>query len=425
MLNIYRAVLFLALPVVVIRLLFRFFRSRQYVYRLPQRFGFKLNSKSSFKEGGIWIHAVSVGEVNAAVPLVKALQRDYPDKDILITTMTPTGSDRVEKNFNDEIHHCYLPYDYPGAVKRFLNTYKIGLAIVMETEIWPNFISECKYRSIPMMYVNVRMSKKSFLGYLKFKKLISPILKKVDNFAVQSVTDSERLVSLGADPDTVSVTGSIKFEIDVPASIQEAAQSVRRDLGWHRPVLIAGSTREGEESQILTAFETIKRDIPDLLLVIVPRHPERFQMVYKQCLRSGYSAVLRTQTTGQVDDDIDIYVGDTMGELSLLITSGDVAYIGGSLVPTGGHNLLEACAAGVPVVFGPHMFNFQEISNLVLEKGAGVQIMNQEELSDVVIKLVNDPILRDQYGSQGRELVEENKGALSKILNLLGKVLTE
>ncbi len=422
MLTLYRIALYIAFPVVLVRLIIRFSRNRQYINRLPQRFGFRLQSgNSSNCDNRIWIHAVSVGEVNAAIPLINALQKDYPDQQITITTMTPTGSDRVIKNFSHTVDHCYLPYDYPGAVKRFLNRLNPSMVIIMETEIWPNYIVECRYRNIPVVYANVRISKKSYQGYLRFKRLISPTLRKVDYFAVQSRTDSERLVSLGADQNCVEVTGSIKFELDVPASIMEAAQSVRRDLGCDRPVLVAGSTRDGEEVQVLSAFFEAKCAIPDLLLLLVPRHPERFRKVYRLCVRSKYKTVLRTQSSGVIDKDVDIYLGDTMGELSLLIAAGDIAYIGGSLVPAGGHNLLEACAASVAVIFGPHMFNFQEISDMVLEKGAGVQVMNTQELTEVIIRLVNDPVLRDQYGSHGKEFVDENKGALSRILKIVDR----
>ena len=424
MLTLYRIALYIAFPVVLIRLLMRISRSRRYIDRLLQRFGFGLQSGASGGYGNrIWIHAVSVGEVNAAIPLIHALQENYPDRPVTVTTMTPTGADTVARNFNHTVDHCYLPYDYPGAVKRFLNRLNPCMAIIMETEIWPNYIVECRYRDIPVIYANTRLSKKSWQGYVRFKKLISPILEKVDYFAVQTRADSERLVSLGVNQNRVRVTGSMKFELDIPASTLEAARSVRRNLGSDRPVLVAGSTREGEEAHVLKAFFDAKRAIPDLLLVLVPRHPERFRKVYRLCLRSEYKTILRTRSSGVIGSDVDIYVVDTMGELSLLIAAGDIAYIGGSLVPAGGHNLLEACAASVAVIFGPHMFNFQEISDRVLEKGAGVQIMNARELAEVIVRLVNDPVLRDQYGSHGKEFVDENKGALSGILKIVDRLI--
>ncbi len=405
-------------------MLIRATRSKRYLFNIPQRFGYNLPIPGAgFGTGdvelhyhGIWIHAVSVGEVNAAVPMVKNLLEIYPGKTITITTMTPTGSDRVKKIFEESVQHCYLPYDYPGAVKRFLNAVRPRLAMVMETEIWPNFISECHKRKIPMIYTNVRLSSRSQKGYLRFKNLFSPVLQKVSQFAVQASADADRLISIGANAESVEVTGSIKFETVLPASVTEVAQSVRRDLGWERPVWVAGSTHEGEDSQVIDAYLKARKEIKNLLLVLVPRHPERFSPVLKLCARYGCKTVLRTQSKSGIPADTEIYLADTMGDLILLIAASDIAFIGGSLVPTGGHNLLEACAAGVTVIFGPHMFNFQEISDLVLSKGAGVQVLDSDELSDVVIKLIQDPVIRDQYGTEGKKLVEENKGALEKIL---------
>ena len=282
---------------VLIRLIIRVSRSRQYINRLPQRFGFGLQSGGTEGfDNRIWIHAVSVGEVNAAIPLINALQTDYPGRQITITTMTPTGSDRVVKNFNHTVDHCYLPYDYPGAVKRFLNRLNPCMAIIMETEIWPNYIVECRYRNIPVIYANVRLSKKSYQGYLRFKKLISPILGKVDYFAVQTHADSERLVNLGADQNCVKVTGSMKFELDIPASTLEAAQSVRRDLGFDRPVLVAGSTREGEEVHVLRAFSDAKTHDPRFAAGIGAKTPGT--------LSEGVQTLFAVEIQNRVKDSI-------------------------------------------------------------------------------------------------------------------------
>ncbi len=438
MLTLYRIALYLVLPAVIVRLLYRACRNHQYLNKIPQRFGFNLhlpevnlpdpeNNPTGDRLDGIWIHAVSVGEVNATVPLVRNLLERFAGSKITITTMTPTGSERVLKAFGDSVQHCYLPYDYPGAVKRFLNAVRPQLAMIMETEIWPNLIAECHRRQIPMIYTNVRLSSRSHQAYLRFRKLFSPTLKKVSQFAVQSKADAERLIDIGAAADTVEVTGNIKFEMELPASIGEAAQSVRRNLGKERSIWVAGSTHEGEESQVIEAYLHAKKEINDLLLVLVPRHPERFSSVFKLATNYQCKTALRSesgsQSTAGISPDTDIYIADTMGDLPLLIVAADVVFIGGSLVPTGGHNLLEACAAGVAVIFGPHTFNFQEISELVLSKGAGVQVMDSDELCDVVVKLLNDPTMRDQYGLAGRELIEENKGALAKISSMIDKHL--
>ena len=421
MLTIYRLFLYAIFPVVILKLLFRAIRNHQYFARIPQRFGFNLlrpESRPSAR-GGIWVHAVSVGEVNAAVPLINEMIAIWPGKPVTVTTMTPTGSERVQQVLGDRVFHCYLPYDYPGAMKRFLNTVRPDVGMVMETEIWPNMISECHRRKIPLIYTNVRMSARSYRGYQRFRVFFREIFNKVDQFAVQAKMDAGRLVDLGVDEQKIRVTGNIKFEVVLPASTQEASQSVRRDLGWERPVWVVGSTHDGEETRILEAFADARKEIPDLLMVLVPRHPERFAAVFRLCTRHGYRTVLRSQHHTKVSADTDIYVGDTMGELSMLLCAGDLAFMGGSLVPTGGHNLLEACAAGVAVIFGPHMFNFQEISNLVLSGGAGVQVLDSEELSEVVVRLFKDPGMRDQYGSEGRAIIEANRGALARILEML------
>ena len=437
MLTLYRAVLYLVWPVVIVRLLHRACRNRQYLRKMPQRFGFNLclpdvkNDSGSKKKslGGdrhchrIWIHAVSVGEVNATIPLVKNLLIKFPGTLITITTMTPTGSERVLKTFANSVQHCYLPYDYPGAVKRFLNVVRPQLAMVMETEIWPNLIDECYRRQIPMLYINVRLSHRSQQAYLRFRKLFSQTLRKVDRFAVQTAMDAERLINIGANANAVEVTGNIKFEMILPANIIEMAQSVRRELGWERPVWVAGSTHEGEESQVIEAYLNAKKEIKDLLLVLVPRHPERFSAVFKLATRYKCKTVLRSDAL--IPQDTEIYIADTMGDLTLLIVAADITFIGGSLVPTGGHNLLEACMAGVAVIFGPHMFNFQEISDLVLSKGAGIQVMDSDELCAVVVKLLSDPTMLDQYGMQGRALIDENKGALKKIDAIIEQCLLE
>ena len=423
MLLLYRLVLYLFFPLLALRLFLRASRNRRYFERLGQRFGFGLEQVVESQGGTIWIHAVSVGEVNAAVPLARHFLETYPEFPVVITTMTPTGSDRVQKLLGKSVSHCYLPYDYPGAVNRFYRAVNPVLGMVMETEIWPNLITHGHRTGVPLIYTNVRLSQRSFEGYYRFRSLFAPILRKVTHFAVQSQADAKRLIDLGADEDVVEVTGSIKFEIDLLASALEAAQSVRRDLGVDRTVWVAGSTHENEESQVLDAFIEARAEHPDLLLVLVPRHPERFNAVFRLCNRYDCTTLQRTQFPGALPEDTDVYLVDTMGELMLMIAAADFAFIGGSLVPTGGHNVLEACAASRAVIFGPHMFNFQEISDMVLARGAGVQVMDTAELADVAMKLATDPVLRDQYGSAGREFVEENRGALDTITRRVEPIL--
>ena len=277
---------------------------------------------------------------------------------------------------------------------------------------------------MPVLYVNVRLSRRSHRGYRRFRKLIKPALQKIRGFAVQGRADAKRLIRLGATPAVISVTGNLKFDIVLPSSAGEAAQSLRRDLGSARPVWVAGSTHDGEEAQILEAFARVRKDFKSLLLVIAPRHPQRFNAVFRLCARHGHNTVLRSGTPGKVSADTDVYIADSMGELPLLIAAADLAFIGGSLTPVGGHNVLEASAAGIPVVFGQYMFNFAEIADLLLQHAAGIQVMNSGELAEVVRRLLSDPLLRDQYANRGRELVEKNRGALQKICGLVECELT-
>lgn len=415
MLALYRIFLYLALPLVMLRLLARALRDRRYFENIPQRLGF---AGVRVEPGGVWIHAVSVGEVNAATPLVEHLLKKYPDKPVTVTTMTPTGADRVLQTFGERVRHCYLPYDYPGAVRRFLDAVRPCLAMVMETEIWPNLIDRCHRLGVPMMYVNVRVSKRSHRGYRRFQKLIRSALQKVNRFAVQGRADARRLLRLGAPPAALCVTGNLKFDVVLPPNIGEAARSLRRNLGAKRPVWVAGSTHEGEEAQILEAFARVRKDFKSLLLVLAPRHPHRFNAVSRLCARHNYHTILRSREPDKLHPDTDIYVADTMGELPLLIAASDIAFIGGSLAPVGGHNVLEASAVGIPVVFGPHMFNFAEIADLLLQHAAGIQVMNGDELAEVIRRLLADPPLRELYATRGLALVKKNRGALQKICAL-------
>jgi len=411
----------LLFPYVLLRLLWRGLRNPDYWRRIPERFGFipKPGTKRV-----IWIHAVSVGEVRAAVPLVREITARYPDYPLLITTMTPTGSAQVRELFNGKISHCYAPYDYPAAVRRFLDRTQPVMAIVMETELWPNIFHQCRARSIPVFVTNVRMSESSMRKYQRFASLARATLRQVSRFAVQSQADANRLRTLGADPDSVTVTGSIKFELNAGASLRESAEVLRIAWGQDRPVWLAASTHEGEEEPVLAALAQIKQQkrFANMLLVLVPRHPERFAAVARLC-KKNHRIALRSETPGALDPAVEILVGDTMGELQLFYGAADVAFIGGSLVPTGGHNLLEASAVGKPVVFGPHMFNFQEIGQMALERGAGAQIQSPDRLAPAVSDFLGNANRRDSAGEAGRKMVEENRGALAANMRLIEQLI--
>ncbi len=456
---LYSLLLYLLLPVVLVRLSWKGMRNPAYRRRWPERLGF---IQPLPQPGTIWLHAVSVGETRAAVPLVRALMQRYPGRRLLITTMTPTGSAQVRELFGDAVAHCYVPYDLPDAVRRFLDRTRPDLALIMETELWPNLFHQCHERGIPLLVANVRMSEKSMGRYLTFAALTRATLQQVSLFAVQFEADALRLRRLGAAPERVRVTGSIKFDIHRPPELETQAQALRLAWGRDRQVWLAASTREGEEEAVLAAYRSLKIRFPSLLLVLVPRHPERFTAVVRLCRDAGFAIALRsaqlqllrppgepmdgrgralsgtsagmaevltqslsrqTQEQFSVGPATNILVGDTMGELTLFFGAADVAFVGGSLVPTGGHNILEACAAGVPVVFGPHMFNFAEISRLTVERGAGRRVSDTADLAVAVGAYLADGPLRMATGAAGRRMIEENRGALAANLGLIQTLL--
>lgn len=374
--TLYTVLLYLFAPLVLLRLAWRGLRAPDYWRRWPERFGY---IEPPTGERIIWIHAVSVGEVQAAEPLVRALLEQYPDCSLLVTTVTPTGSARVMALFGGNVAHVYAPYDLPGAVARFFERVRPQLAIIMETELWPNLFHICQQRAIPLLLVNARLSARSVAGYRRVRGLVGETLAAVTAIAVQGEADAGRFESLGANPAVMTVTGNLKFEQRIPPSLLERAEVLRRDWGVNRPVLIAASTHEGEDELLLDVFGQLRKQFANCLLVLVPRHPERFESVAELCRLRGYTTVVRsghaacTAGTG-------VYVADTMGELPLLYAAADVAFVGGSLVAHGGHNLLEPAALGIPVVTGPHVFNFNEICDLLVAAGAAVKVADSDEL---------------------------------------------
>lgn len=417
--SLYSLVLYLLSPYLLGRLVVRGFRNRQYWYRWRERLGF-IDRIDCGKL--IWVHAVSVGEVNAAIPLIEGIRRRSPHAVILVTTMTPTGSDRVRQLVDEKIQHCYSPYDFPGAVRRFWQRSRPDLVVIMETEIWPNMLHVASRSATPVFFSNVRMSEISMRGYLRLHALTTACLKSVSGFAVQTEADAERMRRLGARTDCVHVTGSIKFELTVPQDLERKSAELRKTLGEKRFVWVAGSTRQGEEEQLLEVFDCLRQKHENLLLIIAPRHPERFQPVFQKCEKAGFKCQRRSERQ-RVAAETEIYIADTMGELLHFYAAADLAFVGGSLVATGGHNLLEACVVGTPVLFGPHMFNFSEIARLTSERQAGVEVAGKSELFSQVSSLLGDSEKRRAMGAAGRELVAENKGALKNTLTLLESFL--
>lgn len=411
----YSIVFTLLIPLILLRLIWRGSRASVYFKRWDERFAIKTAPTSD--KPLIWLHAVSVGEVEAARPLVASLQETYPQHRILITTMTPTGSARVIKLYGETVLHCYLPYDLPFAVKRFLKTVQPTLGIIMETELWPNLIHYSAEFKIPLVLANARLSARSAKGYQRVAKLARNMLESFSLIAAQSHDDRQRLIELGADKNSVHAVGNLKFEISMPASVNEQAEAMCSAWG-DRPVFIAASTHEGEDEIILNASRQIRAKFPDLLLVIVPRHPERFDRVAALSQRAGFK-ILRRSENGMCSKAIQVFIVDTMGELPLFYGASDIAFVGGSLVPRGGHNLLEPAALGRAVLIGPHYFNFNEISNQFLQANAAIEITSSETLAECVNDLFSHPQKRAAMGEAGQMLIEQSKGASNRLLNLI------
>lgn len=410
---LYSLLLYLLIPFVILRLWWRSLSAPAYRRRWGERFGFFARLPV---EGAVWVHAVSVGEVQAAVPLIRWL-REEKGLPVLVTTTTPTGSERVRQQFGDAVLHVYAPYDLPDAVRRFIARTRPRLAVIMETEIWPNLFHHCRCAGIPLLVVNARLSLRSANRYRQFQTLIRATLRKAEVVAAQTQADAERFIALGMEADRVQVTGNVKFDIGLAADLQERAMQLRRNWGG-RPVWVAASTHAGEEEAVLSAHAMVLTRMPQALLVWVPRHPERFDKVAELCRRRGYGLVRRSEG-GAVSGATTVYLGDTMGELPLFYAAADVAFVGGSLVPTGGHNVLEPAALGVPVVVGPDTFNFLEIVRALLGQGGAERVTTETELATTVVRYLEDPKLRDAAGTCGRELVERNRGALKKLQGLL------
>ena len=372
----------------------------------------------------LWIHAVSVGETQAALPLIKALQQHYPHLTLVITTTTPTGSERVRAALGDTVFHVYAPYDLPGAVRRFLQRTHPRVAIIMETELWPNLIHGCRQHGIPVIVANARLSERSAAGYQRIAGLTRQTLQDITMIAAQASADAQRFMALGADPAQVRVTGNIKFDITPAADLQQQAAALRHTWGTYRAVWIAASTHQDEDEQVLAAFAAVKLALPDTLLILVPRHPERFAKVAALCREQGYNIALRSEQT-RCDATTDIFIGDSMGELMLFYAASDVAFVGGSLVAHGGHNLLEPAVLGVPVITGPHTFNFADISRLLLEGGAARQVSHPPELAETVIAYLKNDAPRRSTGEQGQRLVVQNRGALVKLMAIIRECLDE
>jgi 3-deoxy-D-manno-octulosonic-acid transferase len=352
--------------------------------------------------------------------MVRRLLERLPEASVLMTAMTATGLAQAKRMFGDQVTYAYAPYDTPGAVRRFLNRVQPRILVIMETEIWPNMIRQSRVRGVPVFLVNARLSERSARGYERIRPLALPVMRDISWVAAQADSDAERFRRIGVAPDRVDVTGSVKFDVDIPAGVREAAGQLRARFG-DRPVWVAGSTHAGEESPVLAAHRRLLAAHPDALLILVPRHPERFDSVAGQVSDQGLSLARRSRN--QDPAGAQVYLGDTMGELMMLYGASDMAFVGGSLVDRGGHNPLEPAAWGIPVFSGPHVFNFETIYQRLLDDAAVGMVSGAEDLARQLIALCSDPDRRAAAGQRALRVVEKNRGALDKVVaGVVGRV---
>ena len=409
--------MYIAAPLFSVVLLFRGLRDRSYWQSFGERFG----GGESLEQPCIWVHAVSVGEVQASAALVNTLRERYPDIPIVVTTFTPTGAGRARALFKDRAQVRYLPFDLPGAVRRFLKKIRPRIAVIFETELWPNLYHQCGRRRVPLVLASARLSDRSVGRYRRLGALFRETLAQGVVVAAQGEADANRFRSLGADPSNTHVTGNLKFDFSVPADITERGRVMRDYYAPGRQVWVAGSTHGGgEEDALIEAQKIVRTRLPNALLIMAPRHPNRFGEVAAQLVSRGIRFIRRSQTpaAGAIGE-ADIMLLDSLGELLDFYAAGDVAFVGGSLVPIGGHNLLEPAALGMPILTGPHNSNSAEAARLLIAKGAVQVAENPQELAEKVVALLKDPEGRARMGQEGRAFVEANRGALQKLLGLV------
>ncbi|BFM14006.1 lipid IV(A) 3-deoxy-D-manno-octulosonic acid transferase [Maricurvus nonylphenolicus] len=413
---LYTAFFYLITPFILLRLLWRSRLAPAYAKRWQERFGFFGHVRA---QDSIWVHAVSVGETLAALPMIKSLMQRYPDTPIVVTTTTPTGSERVKAALGDSVLHVYAPYDMPGCVGRFLNRVQPKLAIIMETELWPNTVAACHRRGIPVVLANARLSAKSAKGYQRFSALAAPMLSQLSVVGAQHHDDAQRFYDLGLSQQQCQVTGSIKFDITLGEELRSAAQDLHND--WAdcsgRPILLAASTHLGEDEKVLQGFHRILEQQPTTLLVLVPRHPERFDKVADLC-RQQFT-IQRRSEGGRIEGGTQVLVGDTMGEMMTFFGACDMAFMGGSWIESGGHNMIEPAAWGKPVFTGPSLFNFAEVSRLLIEaEGMGV-VDTPEALASEVCRLIENPDQAKAMGENALAVADANRGALDRLLAII------
>jgi 3-deoxy-D-manno-octulosonic-acid transferase len=424
---LYSFIFTISLPLVFLRLLWRSRKNTGYRQHWLERLGlspFHFNIQDC-----LWLHAVSLGETMAAAPLIRAIQKQFPTMPIVITSTTPTGRAQVTRLFGNSVFQLYCPLDLPWALTLFLNKIQPKLCVLMETELWPNMLCNLKKRGIPIVLASARLSQKSMLGYKKIKGFTKDMLQAISKVAAQSKEDGERFVELGLDKNKLTIVGNIKFDVTLPKNVEELGSALKTEWGIKRPVLIAASTHAGEEEIILWVFSELKKEFPNLLLILVPRHPERFNTVAEFIQHQGLNIVRRSQKI-PANEHTEVYLGDTMGEMFIFYAASDIAFVGGSLVPVGGHNALEPALLGIPILMGSYTYNCQEITKLLKDAHALIQIesgtldlQSKEKLFKAFEFWLRNKEARDKAGQNGKQVVLANKGAVEKIINIISACL--
>jgi len=430
--SIYNLILHLALPFILLRLYWRGRKAPAYRQRIAERFGFNGIQVSAGQ--CLWIHTVSVGEFIAAQPLIRRIQSEQPNLTLIITSMTPTGSTQITQVLGETVEHCYLPYDYSWAQNKLMAAWQPKLLLILETELWPNLLRAAHKHAVPVVIANARLSQKSADGYKKFSSFSRLLMSYIDYIAVQAEPDANRFIDLGLPAERLTVTGSIKSDITVSDLQKKKAKALRRQWGETRSIVMAASTHRGEDEIVLSAFNQLRREISDSLLVLVPRHPERFNEVADLIAQQGFKSTRRSdqlaKTASPVDSEDDNFIApecsvilaDTMGELMVLLGAVDVALVGGSLLPEmGGHNVLEPIAWGKPVIVGPGMRNFQSLFEQLQAVQGIVQVQSAEELATAFANLLRDTSLRTHTIEQSQSVLNANKGALEALVTIVNK----
>lgn len=406
-------------------LVYQALRYRKYVASLPQRLGLLPVSLNIDGDRSIWVHAVSVGEVLSVRPLLAALRVRYPDLRLVLSTTTMAGQQLARRSVREADEVFFFPIDLGPIVRRTLDVVKPRLFVTVETELWPVLLRECRRRGVKTMVVNGRLSSRSFPRYRLVRPLMRRVLQDVDRFCVQSDEAARRFVDIGADPSRITVTGSLKFDaVDASAGVRGRDRVLRYfRLPATRPVLVAGSTMRGEEAAVLRAFRRVRATVPATMLLIAPRHPERFDEVEQLCRDEGWKTQRRTALAIDAEPSADVVVLDTIGELASLYQLATVVFVGGSLVPTGGHNVLEPAVFGKPIIFGPFMDNFREIADACVAAEAAVRLDDERQLEGEVVRLLTDPVKRARLGAAARALVDTNRGANDRTMAVIESLL--